>query len=402
MHKTTHSDHQQIRVPATLDVQAVERVLSELWKQNAGAVDRTATGSLMRARVLNLMVWVGTESARDEVDEVIGAVASAHPCRALVLVGVRGEADQDIEMFVSSRCQVKGVAGASRLCGEQLTLVARGGFTVELPSAATPLLISDLPVFLWWRDVPQVDDKTFARLCRASDRVIIDSADFAEPHADLVALAALFGRERGKDAAISDLNWARLTAWRALLAGFYDVAEYRATLERLSRVRVEYVATDGVPEAITPQALMLAGWLASRLGWRIAQEAHVANASNERDGLLEISLEKEGRRLVFEFQKVEGAEQVKGCVTRVELHAEMIAPSDAGEATQHSFTVSQSLDVKTFETRASVSNEVRAPRVVVCNKCDETELIGRELEILSHDYIYEEAVALAAEMVKSQ
>jgi hypothetical protein len=44
---------------------------------------------------------------------------------------------------------------------------------------------------------------------------------------------------------------------------------------------------------------------------------------------------------------------------------------------------------------------VRASRVVSCSECSEAQLIERELEILNHDQIYEEAIALAAEMVKA-
>lgn len=415
MNKTTHSDNQQVNVPATLDVMAVERELNDLWKRSAGAVDEAEAGALMRARVLNLMVWVETEEARGEVDELLGAVTSVHPCRALVLFGERAAADQDIEMFVSSRCQSRGAGGASRLCGEQVTLRARGSFVVELPSAATPLLVSDLPVFLWWRDEPRVDDQTFARLCRASDRVIIDSADFPDPHADLAALAALLQSERGRDAAVSDLDWARLTSWRMLLANFYDVAEYRAELEGLSRVRVEYVASEKAPDAIAPQALILAGWLASRLGWNVSREG----TASERASVKEILFEKAGRSIVVEFQKIEGRdEQGKGSLTRIELHAENAIQSDAVTAatsqsssspspllstlaSSSTFVISESVDEQSFETQASVGEAVRASRVVCRSKHSEAELIERELEILTHDHIYEEAIARVAEMLKT-
>jgi hypothetical protein len=60
------------------------------------------------------------------------------------------------------------------------------------------------------------------------------------------------------------------------------------------------------------------------------------------------------------------------------------------------------VDVKTFETQVSVGDEVRASRVVSCTECGEADLIGRELEILTHDQIYEEAIALVAEMMKVQ
>src|SRR5205814_442070 len=120
-------------------------------------------------------------------------------------------------------------------------------------SAVLPLLVSDLPVYLWWRAVPPLADKVFTRLVEMANRVIIDSAIFADPHGDLVSLAVLL-RDRPKWTAISDLNWSRLTTWRQLIAGFYDVAEYRPALNVVNRLVIEYASPTGQPNAISPRA----------------------------------------------------------------------------------------------------------------------------------------------------
>src|SRR5207253_9087206 len=145
--KRTH--HQQIPVPATLDVQSVERKLNELWRgQQRTPRDDEVEGALMRARVLNLMIYVSAEDALDEINAALAEVAVTHPCRALMMCADRAGADSDIEMFVSAFCQEREDEGSERqLCCEQVSLIARGRFTVELPSAAVPLLVSDLPTF---------------------------------------------------------------------------------------------------------------------------------------------------------------------------------------------------------------------------------------------------------------
>ena len=167
---------QQVPGEATLDVQSVERQLNDLWMQNAGAIDVEDDGAMLRARVLNLMVYLTAETALGAVDEMLMEIARIHPCRALVMIAEADGEDKDIEMKVASRCQIGRGAGGQHLCCEEVTLHARGRFTVELPSASIPLLVSDLPVFLWWRAPMDFAARTLQSLMSAADRVVIDTA----------------------------------------------------------------------------------------------------------------------------------------------------------------------------------------------------------------------------------
>lgn len=391
MEEARQTEQQHVHVPATLDVQAVETELSELWKQSAGAASRLdEEGAVMRARVLNLMIYVSASRALDEVDETLAELTVTHPCRALVMLAEREAEDKDIEMFVSAFCQTAGHkgAGGSALCCEEVRLVARGRFTVELPSAVVPLLVPDLPVFLWWRDVPRFDDRVFARLSRASERAVIDSIRFGNPYQDTRALAEHFQTEDKRHGALTDLNWSRLTSWRSLLASFYDVQDYRSYLNHITQVRIEYVASASAPEEVVPQALMIAGWLASRLGWSIAQEQAFAEESGETH---RINFEKDGQRIALEFERVERPEMKQGRLALVELIAK-------GEETC-AFAVRRSGDGLYLETCAMRDEEVRAARVLKVRNRSEAVLLGRELEIVSHDVVYEQAVLAAAKML---
>lgn len=387
MKQTIQTTPKPVRVPETLDVQAVERELNRLWMDNAGGGERDEAGAVIRARVLNLMVYVSSPQALDEVNELLSEITSAHPCRALVMVAERDTEDRDIEMLVSSYCHSSEAEKTKHLCCEQVTIRACGRFTVELPSAAGPLLVPDLPVFLWWRDQPRLGDEVFRKLGRASDRVVVDSADFLEPYKDLFSLAELLQTERAAHTGLSDLNWARLTSWRGLLANFYDVREYRAALNAINRVRIEYVPPESDAGKIAPKALILAGWLMSRLGWRVAAEQ--TKATNARA----VRLEKDGREILLEFQSVERLAAMRGWIARIELSSEVPEPS--------TFIVSRSEDGRYLETQSVRSKETRASRLLTGGDKTEAELLGRELEILSHDRIYEEAVRAAVLLLKS-
>ncbi len=214
---------------------------------------------MIRACVLNLLVYLPSHEASNEVGDLLTEVTAAYPSRAIVMVG-DPEAESAISAFVTSRCTLP-TATSKQVCCEQVTIMAGGDQVNEMPSAVAPLLLSDLPVYLWWRAVPMLADKVFKRLVDLSDRVIIDSAAFADPHGDLLNLAVLI-RETSRVAAVSDLNWSRLTEWRALLASFYDVADYHPLLDRLDRIVIEYA----------PLATMRGRFLRAPCCWRMAGE----------------------------------------------------------------------------------------------------------------------------------
>jgi len=393
MREITHSVPQQIRVSATLDVQSVEHELGELWKQNTGEANVEEDGAVMRARVLNLLVYVSSAASLDEVNQLLSEITSAHPCRVIVMLAEREAADQDIEMFVSAHCLVQAGGDHKNLCGEQVTLKARGSFTVELPSAAVPLIVPDLPIFLWWRDAPRLHDQIFENLSRTADRVVIDSADFAQPYEDVRELVALLKRRRAEHAAISDLNWARLTSWRTLLASFYDVEEYRDALAHVNRVRIEYVPHTLAPELVAPKALILAGWLASRLGWRAAPEQSLTQEGQGDVQHAAVTFEKDGRLIAIEFSGVEREQRMQGWIARIELSAEQETEGP------QKFIVLRSEDGRYLETEVAGSGEARSARTLVGGDKTEAELVESELEILGHDRIYEEAITAAASML---
>ena len=364
----------------SIDVATIERELTALWKE---AVEDEEHGGLMRACVLNLLVYLPSHEASIEVGELLTEVTSAYPSRALVMISDE-EASSSISAWVTSRCSLPTIT-SKQVCCEQVTILACGDQTQEMPSAIAPLLLSDLPVYLWWRAVPPLADRVFKRLVDIADRVIIDSASFADPHGDLVSLAVLL-RETPRGAAFSDLNWARLTAWRALLASFYDVADYRAALERLKRIVIEYTPLTEEVEIIPPRALLLAGWLASRLGWQLKDDSVRRQGATTR---CEMSVNGENGEI--EFTPARHLALAPGHLGRVSLIS-------AGEE-RASFNITKSNDGTRLETEVRFGSERRIGRVLSDSARSESILLGRELEILGHDRIYEEAVLLAGEMV---
>jgi glucose-6-phosphate dehydrogenase assembly protein OpcA len=405
----------QIQIEKTLDVDEVERQLAELWKQSSGNNDVDHEAAVLRARVANLLVFVPNDQLLEDVRLLLPELTAIHPSRVLMMLGDRSAPDVDIEMAVTSFFQTDKRGGRKRLCCEEITLKAQGDFVVELPSAALPLQVSDLATFLWWRDALRVSDKVFEKLLPATDRLVIDSAEFAEPETDLVETNKLFAPDNCEKPGISDLNWARLTYWRALLADFYDVPAYQPWLEKIDYVRVDYVGPEHKPTSVAPQALLIAGWLASRLGWKLLTN----ETPNENDETLSLKFSrttedrgssptpesprgqpdwsgtvKEGfgdREIKFELNRVDSGEHKPGRLVRVELRTNADEPA--------SFTVARSDDNLHLTTEANLGSKVHRGRVLPVRNRSAAQLLSREMEILCNDKIYEEALALAITLI---
>ncbi len=375
----------QIQVEKTLDVEEVERALAELWQETAGEAESGPDDAVLRARAANLMVVVTADTALAETQETIRKLAANHPCRAVVMLADRHGANSDIEMFVSASCQNEIRAKKAELSCEEITLVARGQFTSELPSAGIPLLVPDLPVFLWWQDLQRFDDDTFLPLSYAADRLVIDSVDLASMNLNLDSIEQLFSRQGAEAIAVSDINWARLTSWRALLANFYDVHEYRTALAQQERVMIEYGAPAGSADGIATQALLIAGWLASRLDWRIERQTNEANQT------LFFARKADGSAVSLELERVERPEMRPGRLARVEL-----------KSTQNnaSFVVQRAENGLHLETHAMTEGRPCPGRTLPVRNRSTAELLAREMEILANDTTYEAAVRVAGRLGK--
>jgi glucose-6-phosphate dehydrogenase assembly protein OpcA len=379
----------QIQLEKTLDVEVVERQLAALWQQLAGD-GAEADGAVWRARVANLLVFVTNEALLDDAQQMLDELTAVHPSRVLLMLGDGEAADRDIEMAVESFCQTDKRTGAKRLSCEEVTLRAQGKFVVELPSAALPLLVSDLATFVWWRANIQLADKVFASLLRAADRLVIDSAEFANPPRDLAEMNRLFKEQTAHRVGISDLNWARLTSWRGLLADFYDVPVYQDSLDRIDLVRIEYVAPESAPETVAPQALLIAGWLASRLGWQLADEPPLP----EHDATVSFKFFENIR---LELTRVAQGERKAGRLASVELRAS----GEDGASVTVSFIVSRSADGLHLMAEAKLGAKTQRGRVLPVRNRSAANLLSRELEILCNDQIYQEALAVATQMLVS-
>lgn len=246
--------------PKPVDVRRIERELTEMWSEPpAGAAGDVP---VTRACMSNLIVFAPDLTDAESLASELLPIVERHPSRILMLVG-ETQADQaEIEAYVSALCYL-GERGR-QVCSEHVVIGARKAARRRLPSAVRPLVLGDLPTALWWApgEPPGLAGDLFRELADMATQVVFDSLGWPDPARGLVATARWAS---GADAAagISDLAWARLAPWRSLIGQALDPAVAPGALVSLHEVEIEHA-----PEAAS-QAWLLAGWLASRLAWRL-------------------------------------------------------------------------------------------------------------------------------------
>jgi glucose-6-phosphate dehydrogenase assembly protein OpcA len=384
METQTHQTSGAVSVSG-IDVGKLEKELAAMWQSAAG--DGAAEAGTTRVCVLNLIVYAAQQEDRAQIDALLDEVTAQTPSRAIVLVADREAADARLEAYVSTRCQAES-RGGKQVCGEQVTIEAGGAVLENVSTAIEPLLVADIPVFLWWKDIPHYEDKLFSRLVELSDRVVIDSLAFDHPHEDLQHLAEML-RTHPEFMRVSDLNWGRLTSWRTLLASFWDVPDYRPLLDQIDSLVVEYDPPDVSHEQLAPQALLVAGWLAARLGWQIAPEhARVEGAARHYTAQA-----LGGRTVNIELRGASDREGRDGWLASVTLRA---------SAQSAEFQISMNEAGTKLETEARVGEHRHIDRVLAYEQKTEGQRLARELALLLRDRIYEEAVTAAAQFVAAE
>jgi len=207
----------------------------------------------MRTSVMTHMAWVPA-GWEDAARSALGGMAERHPSRTILLFPDPNAGSDGIDAGVA--VETFAVPGVDReICTEVIELHLRGPRAKAPASIVEPLLISDLPVFLRWRGEPPWGAQELEQLVGVTDRVIVDSTEWDDLPHPYRHLAAIFDR-----AAVSDIAWARTSRWRALLASLWpDVAD-------VGTVRIK---------GTHAQALLIVGWLRSRLGRPDIELEHV-------------------------------------------------------------------------------------------------------------------------------
>jgi glucose-6-phosphate dehydrogenase assembly protein OpcA len=347
------SNHSELTVQSFVDVHAIQEELEQVrWGLHENGEFTEAAqhaANEARASVLNLIAVVANEVEKDSVIAVLDRLSVTNPSRTLILLAQHAKEADKLEAQVSAQDRTES---GHRVTTERVILHAHGEPARHLASLVTPLLISDIPVVLWWPGGPQFDHPLFDDLCRLADRLVVDTDEGFEP-ADLRRLLDVARRDKAQ-ASIGDLNWARLIAWRHLAAQTFDMPGLLPRLAQIQGVSIHH-GRDGS----TAQATLLGGWIRSRM------------ATVGIDVPLDLRLDDAFEHGICRFAIYSGGEDGPARFVINRLRGGRL-----------------SLEIQ-------VGDQELAQRTVRLESRPSAELLGIELTLPGHDTLFEDALAAA-------
>ena len=403
----------------SVNLENVEEELSLLWKISADNM-RTGQNTQVRTSILNLVICAPDLESAQNASRLLRDLSSTHLARVTIIILDRSDTTSaSISTWVTLRC-FSVISDLMRHCFEQTTILATGSAVRSIGNIMQPLLKPDLPIYLWWLGEPPGDDPTFLKLVEISNRVIVDSTSFFNPEQDLLTLSLL--HQNFPEYALSDLNWGRITPWRELVVQFFDVLEYRQYLSGITSIEIEHAAAPFASPTrtelgdVSPNpacALLLAGWLKARLNWSLVADS-IENVRDTPSGTYHWQMApatvpqttralgstriKTGKLAVTHHANIDIRPQIRSnmrpgsiCLVRLTSHI---------EGKQATFTIDREGDPNLVLTSVLLPQETRPDRTVILAAAHkESELLHDELEILGHDYLFEQTLEEMAELL---
>ena len=188
------------------------------------------------------------------------AISQLQP-RRLITLAPNLEQGHDLETLVAAYCPLPEEGGGNSACGDVIVLKGDTNSLKEGLCIVEELIPEDLPSWLWWNGSLDEDPEILSQLALPARRIILDSA-LGEPSHCLNVL-----QERIKSGqAVNDLNWLRLRTWRETLAMVFDPPNRRDSLSNIINLDIDIQGDHLV------QGLLLASWIADKLGWESTLE----------------------------------------------------------------------------------------------------------------------------------
>jgi glucose-6-phosphate dehydrogenase assembly protein OpcA len=343
-----------LQVSHASGLHAVNRVLAEMHREmlrNGGL-----EGGAVRLSVLNLVAaCIDTDSA-DMASQAVGRLGAKHPARAIIILA-DPEGPGQIEADLSLQCSA---VDEGQVCAEQVRLLVGGEAAYHMASVVTPLLVPDIPVYLWLVGSPPLRQAFGQDAVAICERLIIDSGEYEDDAGTLRTLSDEL-ETVGDAISLCDVAWERTRLWRQLLAQSFDGEEMRPYVHGITRVKVECSG-----DRISAQTWLIAGWLASRLDWPGTDEGpRVVVAAREDDAVSEHDL------------------------VRIALHC---------RAGGHEALVTLERRGSALHSLIDVGGGLTAERAVPVPDLDTVDLVGRLLEGAGEDPAYRPSLRKAASL----
>ena len=320
----------------SVEIGKIDKELKKLWLESAGA--------MTRASLVNLAVYSEEPGSLAKNTQLISQLTENSACRAIVIGADPSAKENRVEAWISAHCHVSR-AGSKQVCSEQISFLLEGPCTSLLPNIVFSHLDSDLPFYLWWQG--PLRDPMDPQLWAWVDRFIYDSQIWRDFSAQmrLVEAAQCEAKQR---IVLCDLNWTRLDKIRLAIAQFFDHPASHHHFAEIEKARIDFAP------GYRSTALLLAGWLAAQLNWRV-EKSKSADCLQFTDA--------KARKIDIDLR-----EQSGGPIGEVVIHSSgiefLIAPAKCGDL---------------LEVSRGQPGKKRLPQLMPAQSNDPVQLMTQEL-----------------------
>ena len=252
----------------------IEEELTRIWSAPnlTGPIDdHDGRHVAARTSVMNLVVVARRPEVAERSAATIQSLTGRHPSRTIVIQSADPDGPSWLDARIDAHC-ILPREDAPETCAETIHVTCGGEAGRHLAAIATPLIVHDLPVTVWWPGEPPFTSMAAQDLLAGADRLVVDGSTWSgDGLGKLREMASLLQTTR---LSISDFALIRQSRWREAIASTFDDPDFLPYLRSIRRIAVTYATHD---EAGTPGSTNMVkpiyhvGWLASRLGLSVAK-----------------------------------------------------------------------------------------------------------------------------------
>jgi glucose-6-phosphate dehydrogenase assembly protein OpcA len=360
-----------------VDADRIEAELALLRYEAAGKPEQ-GQGFALRTSYITLVVYANDMETAKRASRTIASLSSQHPSRGIIIVARPDAADHGIDTELSAHCHL-APGLEQQVCCEEVTLTVNGPAAQHLHSVIAPLVIPELPVYLWWIGALPHDHHLISELMAQADRFIVDSGRFTDPKHDLHQLDHL--ASRAARCALGDLNWQRLQPWRQAIQRHCTAPSLSGLRENAVSIDISYASHDGLQRP--SQALLMAGCLADYLRLEYAdaevlEPGHIRLHDGSREALVRIA--------ATDYPTIAAGELVS---VRIACRADRVSASLEIARTTDPLLVRVTVE----EQQGMLEDHLRI------GPSDEESMLALELDSLTHDPEYQQVLSRTLPLV---
>ncbi len=366
----------------------VRGVLNRMWGEIAAErrsgnrlARAVADAASMRTQTVNLVVISDGNTNHSDPAQLVTHLPDFTPSRVVILTSQVGWA-QTLKVGVD----VEERPNKPPHAPTRIEVISVRGRGERLASVATPLLVPELPDFVWCTTPEFAQDPVLDELSEQVDRIMVDSSASPNPATALNYLVHLV-KAGGTELKISDMAWTRLRSWRQMVAQFFDNPSHLTCLYETEEVIIECAKRDGTGKSGITGALLAAAWLSYCMGWRAPGEELVRS----RDGwklTLRAGQKGQSREVVVVIKEVVDAASAGG-LSAIRLNS--------GTTASGTFLVRRT-GPDTMTTVSETPHAGISERTIYSANPDQADLLSRELREFDSDPVFEQSLQIAANM----